>query len=328
MKELAEHGVDVGPMMSRLGVESGTLADPAGRIPTRTMMAILDRSAVAAANPLLGAQLGHDYRPGLLGLLDYLFLSAATVQDAFETAVRYGSIVAAYGAYRRTVRDGGVGVERTVPAWPGSDQAETFVLGWHLTMARFATGRPVRPLHVGVTQRSSAGVKELAGMFGVPEVELGSGTAVLVLDPADSALPLLGSDPALARVLRRHADLRLTGTASLTDRVRGLLETGMLGSRVDLGSAARELAVSPRTLQQHLQAAGTSWQAELDAARCGRATELLRQGTSTVAAIGRDLGFSDARAFRRAFRRWTGSGPDEYRARGAGAAGGAEGRSR
>ena len=71
-----------------------------------------------------------------------------------------------------------------------------------------------------------------------------------------------------------------------------------------LGAAARRLAVSPRTLQRLLEREGTSWRAEVDAARHAQAVKLLAGGVSQAGAAAR-LGYSDARALRRAIRRWT-----------------------
>jgi len=70
-----------------------------------------------------------------------------------------------------------------------------------------------------------------------------------------------------------------------------------------LSAAARRLAVSPRTLQRLLEREGTNWRAEVDAARREQAARLLAEGVSKTGTAAR-LGYSDARALRRAVRRW------------------------
>lgn len=89
---------------------------------------------------------------------------------------------------------------------------------------------------------------------------------------------------------------------------------------LSLGAVARMLAVSPRTLQRRFAEEGTSWRAELDAARRERAAKLLDQGLTTDVTAER-LGYSGSRALRRALRRWNTERADPANARVGGRAG-------
>ncbi|WP_252366841.1 helix-turn-helix domain-containing protein [Nocardia salmonicida] len=71
--------------------------------------------------------------------------------------------------------------------------------------------------------------------------------------------------------------------------------------------------MSQRTLQRHLAEHGTSWRDELDLLRHERARILLDRGHST-ATIAQRLAFTDDRALRKAFHRWTGTTPTASRA--------------
>jgi AraC-like DNA-binding protein len=73
------------------------------------------------------------------------------------------------------------------------------------------------------------------------------------------------------------------------------------------------LDVSPRTLRRRLSEAGTSFHALSERLLAEQAQHLLREQGLTVAEAGRRLGFSDARAFRRAFKRWLGEVPGAMR---------------
>ncbi|MBM4362292.1 MAG: helix-turn-helix transcriptional regulator, partial [Deltaproteobacteria bacterium] len=79
---------------------------------------------------------------------------------------------------------------------------------------------------------------------------------------------------------------------------------------------ARQLRTSPRTLRRELARAGSSYQALADELRRERALSWVRTTNLTIAQISERLGFSDVRAFRRAFGRWTGQTPADYRAAG------------
>jgi AraC-like DNA-binding protein len=88
-----------------------------------------------------------------------------------------------------------------------------------------------------------------------------------------------------------------------TDAVRGMLAAQLDRPALTLPTAARALAVSARTLQRRLAEEGTSWRAELDAARRERTAQLLGRGR-TKDATAASVGYSDSRALRRALRRW------------------------
>lgn len=81
----------------------------------------------------------------------------------------------------------------------------------------------------------------------------------------------------------------------------------------DLAATAAALHMSTSTLQRHLAAEGTSFQALKDELR--RDIAIVRLNTSSVplADLAQQLGFTDVAAFQRAFKSWTGSPPGAYR---------------
>ena len=71
--------------------------------------------------------------------------------------------------------------------------------------------------------------------------------------------------------------------------------------------------MAPRTLQRRLRGENTSHRQILDRVRRERALRLLPRGELSVAQIAEQLGFSEPSAFNRAFRRWTGRAPSDWR---------------
>lgn len=76
-----------------------------------------------------------------------------------------------------------------------------------------------------------------------------------------------------------------------------------------MGAAAAALHVSTRTLHRRLAVEGTSYRRLIDTARHARAVEMLSDLGLGVDQIAARLGYADAAAFIRAFRRWTGATP-------------------
>ncbi|WP_017540466.1 AraC family transcriptional regulator [Nocardiopsis halophila] len=115
-----------------------------------------------------------------------------------------------------------------------------------------------------------------------------------------------GPRPRVHRDVLRAEPSRRLSEPDLVARVREHIEADLAAA--DLESAARALAVSPRTLRRHLSGHGYSFRRMLDAARQDRALLLLRQGLATREIAGR-LGYTEPSAFLNAFRRWTGTTP-------------------
>ena len=76
---------------------------------------------------------------------------------------------------------------------------------------------------------------------------------------------------------------------------------------------AKELNMTPRTLQRRLKDEGTSYAQLRDSVRCRFAEEYLRDPTMDMATIAASLGFSEPANFYAAFKRWLGMSPGEYR---------------
>ncbi|MBK8937957.1 MAG: helix-turn-helix transcriptional regulator [Polyangiaceae bacterium] len=81
----------------------------------------------------------------------------------------------------------------------------------------------------------------------------------------------------------------------------------------DIATLARRLGVSPRTLQRKLEAEGVAYSELLDQARRELACAYLADPALSVEEIAALTGYSEASAFSRAFRRWTGASPLRYR---------------
>ena len=135
-------------------------------------------------------------------------------------------------------------------------------------------------------------------------------------------VPLPAAQPDARRYLARHAETlldkgaaRAAGPSSVLDEVRRKVEEQLLSGVPSAQMVATQLGMSPRTLQRRLEAEGTTFSALVDSTRRGRALQLLAEPGLTAQEVAFALGYSEPRAFHRAFRRWTGMSPGEYRMR-------------
>lgn len=147
--------------------------------------------------------------------------------------------------------------------------------------------------------------------------------ASLTYAEASLLVPFAASDTRLVELLTHPADAALAAIpppAPLLDRARFEISRRLSATNGDANGKAAELVAerlrcSPRTLRRRLAEQGRSYRALLDDARHERARALLDDPRQSITAIAHLVGFSDPTSFARAFRRWTGLGPSQYRRR-------------
>jgi AraC-like DNA-binding protein len=87
----------------------------------------------------------------------------------------------------------------------------------------------------------------------------------------------------------------------------------MIVGKTSGGDIAGALAMHRRTLNRRLRAAGTTFQQVLDEVRYAVARELLEQSSIPMHDVAAALGYASLAPFMRAFRRWSGASPGDWR---------------
>ena len=127
-------------------------------------------------------------------------------------------------------------------------------------------------------------------------------------------LPAFDSSSCLLTDANERASFVATGPA--TDPIGQLeqvIDSTLGYPEMDLQLVAAIVGTSPRTLQRHLSQHGASFSHSLQAVRFRTAQRLLRDPKMPLKEIAKRLGYTDLANFIRAFKRWTGVGPNEFR---------------
>jgi AraC-like DNA-binding protein len=131
-------------------------------------------------------------------------------------------------------------------------------------------------------------------------------------------LPVVQNQQSLAEYLRRAPmDLlvRFRDRTTVTERIRRLLRRHLNEELPSLEDVGRALAMTPQTLRRRLHEEGQGYQQLKDDLRRDAAIEYLARPDLTLVQIATRLGFSEPSTFHRAFKKWTGVAPGEYRHR-------------
>ena len=320
--QLERHGVSASEACRRARLDPAVLARPHDRVPGSAAERFWQVAVELSGDPLLGLHLAEHYRTGAINILGYVFLNCATLADALERLGRF-AVLMNDGLRVRIDREDERAVVR-FEAVEGLDNfllrgdrqvMETMAAGVVLTIRRLGHSDFV-PSQVWFRHAAAGNVAEYHRIFGTM-VRFGMPEHRVALRLSELDFPIPAADPSLLAVFERHAlgrldELERMGTTS--QRVLRLLSARLTGTVPPVGVIAAELAMSGRQLQRVLQEEGSSYQALLDQSRRDLALAQLRVPGTTAAEVALLLGYSEAGAFTRAFRRWTGTTPGAYAA--------------
>ena len=251
--------------------------------------------------------------------VDYLFGACATLGEAFARFDRHHALVST--AVRHVLRVFAVDAQLTrIPSSfaTGSRAATEFALATIVRRFRILAARPWSPREVRFRHAPSAPLEVYRRVFGC-DASFGCTEDALVLSRATLDIPMDRAAPGLVSVLEQIAESKvrdLPGSSdSVVERAQRVIATDLASGAPALVAIAKRLGMSARTLQRRLAEAGTPHRALVEQTRNQLACLYLADARTPLAEVGFRLGFADASAFYKAFRRWHGLTPGQYRRR-------------
>ncbi|MFB7722512.1 MULTISPECIES: AraC family transcriptional regulator [unclassified Nocardia] len=320
MTRLAEErGMRAAACLAGTGLPPETVNDPNAEVTARQELALI-RNVLArfGGEPGLGVDAGSRYHISLYGPLGLALLSSRTLRDAVGVALRFVELAFVFGQLTFEESDGEARLvyeDREVPEDVRDFLADRVLTGIQMISTElFSVGIPLhrvgfrhdRPADTARYRR----VFDLEPTFGAARNEVAFQAAFLDLPLPQANEWARSTCEQMCRDLltRRHARTGVAGA------VRDLL-VRTPGEIPDQVSVAAELFISPRTLSRRLADEGTSFRVLLDEVRQALSEELLEHTEMTTEQVSARLGYAEAASFIRAFRRWKGCPPQEYRAR-------------
>jgi AraC-like DNA-binding protein len=306
--------VDPLKLVAGIPIEPIRFLDPDGRIPHVVAMELLARAVQASGDDALGVHAAEEVLPGEFDALEFVARSSGTLRGALEALGRYIRLL--HDTARATLA-----VEGDREVWsldlptPHSRAMFEFAFAAIVRTGRSASGRERGPLAIELPFPPPPDTSEQARLFGCP-IHWQSSRAAMIFTPDHLDAALAQTNPALAAALHRHAEKLLAELApsrTFSTRVREHVIAVLQTAEPNADDTARQLKTSERTLRRRLQEEGTTFTDLVSDVRRELALSYLRDENLSLMEIAFLLGFSDASAFHRAFRRWTGVSPSEHR---------------
>jgi len=308
-------GLATEPLLLRAGIPPALLEAPLARVSQAQYGALLRVLRVRLRDEFWGL-LEQPLPLGSFTQCCRLLVQTPTLGDAVRTGFRFfhGELDAFVPRLRVA---GGMASMSIVPRAPGHDYAQRAFLFLSFGLASWLAARRIPLIGVEYRGPAPAHAGEVDRLFQA-KVAFGRERYRLWFDARWLNLPQVQNTQSLREFLQQapaNLLVKYRDRTSVTDRIRRLLRSRLHDELPSLEEVARALAMTPQTLSRRLREEGQGFQALKDHLRRDTAIELLQRPDFTLLDIAAQLGFSEASTFHRAFKKWTGVAPGEYRHR-------------
>ncbi|MDT8990291.1 AraC family transcriptional regulator [Curvibacter sp. APW13] len=268
-------------------------------------------------DPSFGLQAGAVVGPASFNVVSYILQSAPTLREAIGSVQQFQRLISDGGRFQLIAGETASWVvyhpRQGVLAF-SPHQLEA-VLAAVVNFCRWVTGTAATPLRA---QFSHAAVGPLTGyrssLHCPVEFEQAFSGLLLANELLDRPLPQ--ADAQLASVHRQYAQARLAAlstSGNVVEPLRQWIAAQLQGGVPTREQAAQAFGLTPRTLARRLQHESVHFSALVDQARRQLACQAVGQTQRNFTDIAQSLGFAEAAVFHRAFKRWTGRTPGQWR---------------
>ena len=307
-------------IIARAGIDERSLDDPDNRFPLERYVALLRVAKVMTDDPALALHFSEEIGMSKISIVGLVMEAPATMGEAVAQLQRHGRLAAdveemAEGPRFELCHRGGklFMVDRRRDANAAPELTE-IAFGSLVCGPRRFLPRP-HVLAVHVTYPAPAYAAEYRRIFKCP-VHFGTDWNAMELHPDIAGWEVAQGSRYVFGVLTKHADALLQDmdvARTMSGRVETLLLATLHEGDPSADSIAGQLGCSRQTLFRKLKDEGTTFTGILEALRERVAKSYLDGRSVSVNEIAYLVGFSDPASFSRAFKRWTGQPPKEFR---------------
>ena len=307
-------GCDGGALLAQAGFDLSHLGGPDARCSLAKTGRLWRVALDATGDEAFGVKLASYFTHTAFHALGFGLSVSSTLKEAFERVQQYAHVVSDAVEYRFHR----CGAEYHFYIEPRTEvpiESIDALVGMHLRMCRSLIGRDFSPLAVELRRPRPAVIDDFERMWRAP-LRFGAEHNRMRFDPASIERVLDSGNPELARLSDAVSARYLARLEryNMEARVRAVLTQRLQHGEPTQEEVAEILNVSARTLQRKLSGKGTTFRRMLDEVRRAQALAHFSTAQMSVNEVTHLLGFSCSASFTRAFKRWTGLSPSEWRA--------------
>ena len=311
---ISAHGHDPAAVLGAAGLDPNLLSDPDNRLSFSARCRLFDACGRALACRHVGVLLGEHVELWHLGLVGLILRCSSNVREALNQLVRYQGFLTQMSVLRlEEGRHSTLFRYREPLAADGSDQVGDAILAGLCALMRSLCGADWAPIQASFAHPEPVELAPFQKHFRCPLVFSGNEYALSFASRYLSK-PLANVEPGLLNVVQGHLQRKLfSPQASFVSQVYQSIETSLRSGKADSATVAALLGVPVRTLSRRLDRQGRNFRKMLDEVRYRGATRQLADLSLKLDQIAEFQCYQDAASFARAFRRWSGKTPAEWR---------------
>jgi AraC-like DNA-binding protein len=314
---LKSKGVDVGEILGTFDLEADDTNRPGFFVSYPVYAAILSASAGAARCPhialLLAQEKEHDL--SVTGALGVLIRQSMTAGEAFAAMARNYSSHSQGAKYRLELEGDRACLirEGLIPSLKHDRRLQDLSLADFFRFFKFLCGPGFQCHAVSFTYAEPEDTRPYEKFFDCP-VRFGQERQALIFDAAALQHPVGTPEPMMETILEGFQSPRvLQPDAPLRRSVLSAIESSMGTGKCSAAAVAALFDMHPRTLHRQLSDEGTTFSELLVEKRREMAEAYLRETPMPLQQISEALGYSNPSIFTRAWKRWTGQAPSDWR---------------
>ncbi len=320
---LHERDIEPADVLLGLGLAPSTLDDADNRIHYSAAGQLLQRCADLTACPHFGLLIGQRANVLTLGTLGELMLKSPTVHSALRCLLLHLHLQTRGGVPTHRVAAGTatLGYAIYLPGLAGTVQGYDMVMAFEYNILKALCGPRWMPDEVSFSHAAPKDLRPYRQFFRAPlRFDATRSEIRFAASWLEQALP--GHEVAAHRSLQHELARQLVlAPDDCAEQVRRALRTMILSGRGSEAHVSELMSMPERSLRRALALQGTSFRAIVDEVRFEIARQLLSDTHMSNQQVADALGYGDASAFTRSFRRWTDMPPATWRARIGSAAG-------
>lgn len=315
--ELATEGISVRDLFARTGVDAAQLEDAHARISHRQRISIYRNARMLAKKSDVGLLAGARQRISDYGIYGYAMVSSPTFGDALLFSLDHVTMAGPAVKQISFRIEGDTAILRSHGLDTLGDLLPFAAEFWRSSMTSlfsrvlevpFPTMRMVFPFAAPPHWRNYERMFNCPIDFAADRMEWHFSADIL-------SKPCPNANPITAKICQQVCDVVMTESPGDSELVRKIRAACFNSPKrfPPAGEIAGELGISLRTLHRRLGDDGLSYQSIVDGMRRSVAVELLENTHLRIEQIAERVGFADSVSFRKAFKKWTGGSPSDFR---------------
>lgn len=312
----ARSGASIPDLLDHCGIARQTLEDPEARIERDTLIKMMLLIMQQTQDEFMGFGQGRKSKPGTFSMMAHAVINCPNLGAALDRGIRFYDLFE-LSIQTRLVREDDR-ARLVIEADPRLDFREVIVEASLFIWLRFMSwlvGKAIEPSLVELDYPSVEEDDELQFLFDCP-LEYDAAVCQVWFRADYLDLPLVQNELSLSKFLQDSLTQLFDGNihnVGLPAQIRAIISNDYGHSFPDFTEICSKLSMTPQTLRRRLKEANTSYQEIKDVIRKDASVHYLSKPELSIDEIALLMGFSEASSFHRAFKKWTGKTPSNFR---------------